>query len=51
MPWLVQSLEALFQSNEDLDMWLEAMSCSSFQESLPGGGCAGGGDILKIIPI
>lgn len=51
MSWLVPSLEAPFQSNEDLDMWLEAMSCSSFQESLPGGGCAGGGDILKIIPI
>lgn len=52
--WLVHSLGAPFQSNkdhEDPDMWLEAMSCSSFQESPPGGGRAGGGDTLKIIPI
>lgn len=48
MPWLVQSLEAPFQSNEDLDMWLETTRSSSFQESLPGGGREGGGDILKI---
>lgn len=38
---------AVFQSNMDLDMWFEEMSYSSFQESLPGGGRAGGGEDPK----